>query len=67
MHRTKNDKIYNIFILQLIFIFIITSSLPKQNKLSKNSDSNNNNNNNNNNFFLIIIVGGAELGPLQWA
>ena len=34
--------------LQLIFIFITTSSLPKQNKLSKNCDSNNNNNNNNN-------------------
>ena len=33
--------------LQLIFIFITTSSLPKQNKLSKNCDSNNNNNNNN--------------------
>ena len=30
--------------LQLIFIFITTSSLPKQNKLSKNCDSNNNNN-----------------------
>ena len=32
---------------QLIFLFITTSSLPKQNKLSKNCDSNNNNNNNN--------------------
>ena len=32
--------------LQLIFIFITTSSLPKHNKLSKNCDSNNNNNNN---------------------
>ena len=39
----KHGKIYNILILQLIFIFITTSSLPKHNKLSKNCDSNNNN------------------------
>ena len=47
----KNDKIYNILILQLIFIFITTSSLRKQNKLSKNCDSNNNNNNKSKSFL----------------
>ena len=42
--------------LQLIFIFITTSSLPKQNKLSKNCDSNNNNNNNKSKSFLMGLL-----------
>ena len=51
----KNDKTYNILMLQLIFIFIATLSLPKQNKLSKNCDSNNNNSNKSKSFLMGLL------------